>query len=266
MKNKLIFVEDERTYKTIKVLAIGNSFSEDATTYLRNMALADGVDLRVGNHWIGGCALERHYRNITNGKAHYTMVYYTPEVVYTADPTTLDDGLLASDWDFVTIQQVSNFSGRYETFEPYATELVSHIKKHLPKAEILLHMTWAYPESEEGMLALKDRGYTSQLEMYENIKKAYAQFAKDQGNARVLPTGEAIQRARATKMGDDFSRDNIHCNKKGRLVAGWVWYQTFTGISPFESKFDAKTVCDLTDEEIELMKKAAYDAYMEYNK
>ena len=44
----------------MKVLAIGNSFSEDATRYLHDIAKADGVALEVANLYIGGCPLDRH--------------------------------------------------------------------------------------------------------------------------------------------------------------------------------------------------------------
>ena len=67
--------ESERNDKTLKVLAIGNSFSIDATTYLKEMALADGVDLRVASAAIGGCSFERHYNNITNGTKDYHLTY-----------------------------------------------------------------------------------------------------------------------------------------------------------------------------------------------
>ena len=39
----------------MRVLAIGNSFSQDATTYLHQTAAAQGVALDVLNLYIGGC-------------------------------------------------------------------------------------------------------------------------------------------------------------------------------------------------------------------
>ena len=55
----------------IKILAIGNSFSEDATHYLHQIAAADQVDMKVGNLYIGGCSLERHWNNIQTNAAEY---------------------------------------------------------------------------------------------------------------------------------------------------------------------------------------------------
>ena len=264
LQQPLQFIEAPVTEKTIRVLAIGNSFSVDATTYLRDMALADGIDLRVMNHAIGGCSLQRHHGNMTNGTADYSTTYYTPDVVYTAKPTTLEQGVTAHKWDYITIQQVSGLSGKYDTFTPYYPELVAYIKERQPEAEIMLHMTWAYAE---GFSGLQNHSYEGQDHMYRRIVETYARFSKDLDGARILPSGEAIQRARATEMGDVFNRDGFHCNVKGRIIAGWVWYEIFTGISPFDCKFDPKSADKfLTDHEIELMKTAAHEAVLAYQK
>ena len=52
----------------ISVLAIGNSFSEDATHFLHQIAEADNVSMKVVNLYIGGCSLEQHWYNIGIGQ------------------------------------------------------------------------------------------------------------------------------------------------------------------------------------------------------
>ena len=42
----------------MKVLAIGNSFSNDAMRYLHGIAKADVVDMKTVNLFIGGCPLQ----------------------------------------------------------------------------------------------------------------------------------------------------------------------------------------------------------------
>ena len=49
----------------MKILAIGNSFSQDATRYLQDIAASAGENLFVRNLYIGGCSLEMHAKNIT---------------------------------------------------------------------------------------------------------------------------------------------------------------------------------------------------------
>ena len=55
----------------MNILAIGNSFSQDATRYLHEIMQAGGVPGRVVNLYIGGCSLERHWRNIENEAKDY---------------------------------------------------------------------------------------------------------------------------------------------------------------------------------------------------
>ena len=56
---------------TLKILAIGNSFSEDATRYLHQLANAAGIKTQIVNLYIGGCPLERHWKNIENDEKAY---------------------------------------------------------------------------------------------------------------------------------------------------------------------------------------------------
>ena len=58
--------------RVIKVLAIGNSFSEDAIEqYLYELAAAQGDSLVIGNAYIGGCSIDRHWSNAQTGKPEY---------------------------------------------------------------------------------------------------------------------------------------------------------------------------------------------------
>ena len=57
----------------IKLLAIGNSFSDDAIEhYLYDIAYAAGDTIIIGNMYIGGCSLERHYNNSINNSPNYS--------------------------------------------------------------------------------------------------------------------------------------------------------------------------------------------------
>ena len=48
----------------VKILAVGNSFSTDAAeSYVDDLAIADGLQLIIANMYIGGCSLERHWKN-----------------------------------------------------------------------------------------------------------------------------------------------------------------------------------------------------------
>ena len=55
----------------MKILSIGNSFSEDAQRYLKLIAGANGRELTCVNLYIGGCSLKRHYINLIDNEKSY---------------------------------------------------------------------------------------------------------------------------------------------------------------------------------------------------
>ena len=57
----------------MKILAIGNSFSQDATRYLYQIAKSNGDDFTVVNLYIGGCTLEMHYNNLKENLSAYQL-------------------------------------------------------------------------------------------------------------------------------------------------------------------------------------------------
>ena len=262
------FKEKERNDKTLKVLALGNSFSQDATAFINEMALADGVDLRIGSASIGGCSFQRHYNNITNDSRDYHLRYHAPEGTYYHSQVSLEECLKSNDWDIITIQQVSGLSGKYETFFPYAPELVSYIKSIHPNVEIRIHMVWAYGRFYPGV---SEYGYGTNLNMYNCVVDAYEKLSKIFDNAKILPSGVAMQIARE-HFGDSIHRDGFHCSELGRVLTGWVWFECLTGISALDSKFKPQETQGsymtgnilITDEEEQILRAAAHEAVMKY--
>ena len=59
----------------MQILAIGNSFSQDATANLKRIADATKEDITVVNLVIGGCSLSRHYRNMLSEESVYSMEF-----------------------------------------------------------------------------------------------------------------------------------------------------------------------------------------------
>ena len=50
--------------KNMKILSIGNSFSQDAHRYIHDIAKGEGVNIKCVNLYIGGCSLQTHYVNM----------------------------------------------------------------------------------------------------------------------------------------------------------------------------------------------------------
>lgn len=125
----------------INILAIGNSFSQDATHYLNQIAKEDCVETKVVNLYIGGCSLERHWSNVQSGAEDYL---YELNGKSTEKYISIQEALKEERWDYIVTQQASHDSGWTDTYEPFLENLTRYIRKQAPWAEILLQETWAY--------------------------------------------------------------------------------------------------------------------------
>ena len=235
----------------IKVLAIGNSFSQDATHYLHQIAAADNVDMKVVNLYIGGCSLERHWNNIQSEAKEYLLEVNGDS---TEEYVSIQDALGMEEWDYIVTQQVSHDSGIIETYHPYLENVIEYVKKKVPSAEILLQETWAYDiDSLHGGFANYNM---DQQEMYEKVSHAYRTVAKDNG-VRLVPCGDVIQALRNKEPflyghgGMSICRDGFHVNViYGRYLLAAVWYKTITGNSVCSNTYIPRTklapnaICD----------------------
>lgn len=207
----------------MNVLCIGNSFSEDSTRYLHQ--ISDG-EIYVRNLYIGGCSLETHWNNIVEARADYEWQKNGRMLKM----MSINDALTKKKWDFVTVQQVSHFSGMPETYEPFLTNILEFIREKCPQAKIVFHRTWAYDDNSthEGFVNYgRDR-----KRMLDAIIKA-SNFYAEKHSLEVIPNGEAIEAARALPefQGErNINRDGFHLSYDyGRYLAGLTMYGFFTG-------------------------------------
>lgn len=222
----------------LKVLAIGNSFSQDAVEqYLHNLAAADGKEIIIGNMYIGGCSLETHYNNMVNNAANYAYRKIGLDgVKRETGSKTIESALADEQWDYVSLQQVSGLSGDYSTYNPYLPELISYVKTKLPSAKIILHQTWAYAQnSTHSEFA---RYGKDQMNMYNCIIEATTQAYNDNSMDLLIPCGTAVQNARTTFIGDYMNRDGYHLNVVyGRYTAACTWYESLFQTSVVGNEF-----------------------------
>ena len=213
--------------KTVRILAIGNSFSQDAVEqYLHELAEAEGISTIIGNMFIGGCSLERHVKNARdNAPAYAYRKIGTDGKKREKGKMSLETVLADEDWDYVSLQQASPFSGMYETYEASLPELIEYVKARLPKkTKLMLHQTWAYASTS------KHSGFKNyncnQLTMYQAIVDAVKKAAKVNKIKIVIPSGTAIQNARTSFIGDHLNRDGYHLDVKvGRYTAACTWFE-----------------------------------------
>lgn len=244
----------------MKIMTIGNSFTDSLAAYFPNVVASTGNELTFDRANHGGCELHRHWDYIANEERD--AVYR----LYKEGTMRMRDMLKLELWDVVTIQQASHASWRPETFHPFAENIAEVVKKYAPQAELVIQQTWAY-RADDPRIIPDGAWQISQTGMYERLTENYRALAKDLG-CRIIPTGYAVQLSRQAEekpfvnydpalletlrwpdlppqSGDVVGqcgwrkdpatgkmtiwRDCIHLNQRGQYMQACVWYAKLYG-------------------------------------
>jgi hypothetical protein len=213
--------------KTVRVLTIGNSFSNNATTYLGELAAAAGHTLSHRPMHVSGASLEVHWNRIVAHDADPE----DPAGLYGA--RSLRAELRAEPWDFITLQQASIQSHDPATYRPFARRILEVVRQEAPTSTVLMHQTWAYRADdprfqEENPAAGEPR---SREEMHARLTEAYDGVAQELGLG-VIPVGDAFHLADSDERRGyepdgrfDFAtaRRPTLPDQKHSLHRGWFW-------------------------------------------
>ena len=245
--------------KILKVLAIGNSFSEDGIeNYLYDLAKADGKKIIIGNMYIGGASVELHVKNSREDKTAYAYrkIGLDGEKVATKD-VSISKAIADEEWDYISLQQASPFSGQYDVIMNDLPELIKYVNSlKKPHTKLLYHQTWAYQhDSDHKGFANYDN---SQSKMYTAIANTTKRISKIKDFDMVIPAGTAIQNARTSSQGDTYTRDGYHLELTyGRFTAACTWYEKLFGIDVRKNSYKPEKV---TDNQAKIAKQAAHKA------
>ncbi|MDD4459483.1 MAG: DUF4886 domain-containing protein [Proteiniphilum sp.] len=246
----------------MRILAIGNSFSEDAVeNYLYQLAREDGHNIVIGNMYIGGASLALHWENASVNNPNYQL----RKIDRNGNMNRIDNmgiyqAIINENWDYISFQEVSQLSGLMEGYDEYLPQLIDYARKYAtnPDVKIILHQTWAYSQdsNHEGF-ANYDR---DQLKMYNSIVETVNTVKDKYTIDLIVPSGTAIQNGRTSYIGDKFTRDGYHLDLGvGRFTVAATWYEAiFGGI--LENSFRPE---NLLMYDTELAKQAAHDAVNE---
>ncbi|NCC89648.1 MAG: DUF4886 domain-containing protein [Spirochaetia bacterium] len=218
--------------RVIKILAIGNSFSEDAVeNYLHDLADAAGYKLLIANMYIGGCNLETHWKNASGDLAAYQLRTISPDGTRgTMNEQALKEVIAGENWDYISFQEVSQLSGKLEGYTQYLPQLVEYAAALTtnPDVRFILHQTWAYAQ-DSNHFGFPDYN-SDQMTMFQAIVETVWQAKNLTNIDRIIPSGTAIQNARTSYIGDRFTRDGYHLSlTMGRFTAASTWFEALFG-------------------------------------
>ena len=222
----------------LKVLDIGNSYTQDAQTYLPQIIKASGIDTDF--------SLYRAFRPSASFKTWVDCWNDADNEYYSIDfcAGTKLDGIsgngVASDgtlfrkalqtvkWDIILIHQVSTYSNDYSLWESdgaggYLRDLIRIIRVTNPQATIGYLMTHSY----RGTYWANSEG--SSFLRWKNTAEAARQLKLEYGIDFIIPYGTAVQNLRASSLNDsyEFSEDGTHMGAGlGDYVAGCCYFES----------------------------------------
>lgn len=246
----------------LRILAIGNSFSQDAVEqYLYELFRDAGIEAVIGNMYIGGCSLEKHVSNAASDAAAYAYRKIVDGKKTENSNVALSTALADEKWDYISLQQVSGKSGIYETYNPYLPQLIEYVKGRALKSDVQLmfHQTWAYASGSDHA-DFPNYG-KDQMTMFNAIIDASRQAMSDNPDLRIrIPSGTAVQNGRTTWLGDTWCRDGYHLETTyGRYTAACTWFEAITGTDVTALSWKPETVGDY---EGRLARAAAHSAVL----
>ncbi|HSI75932.1 MAG TPA: DUF4886 domain-containing protein [Lunatimonas sp.] len=249
--------------RAIKILAIGNSFSEDAIeNYLFELAESEGISMQIGNLYIGGAPLAIHWKHANENNPAYTYRKIEVNGNKSSTPNTaLADAIKEDDWDYISFQQVSSLSGVYDSYGATLPSLLAFVRQQAtnPDVKFIIHQTWAYAQNS------KHEGFVnyggSQEKMYDALVETYRMIYEEYNFNLLIPSGTAIQNGRNTVIGDNFTRDGYHLDMNiGRYTAACTWFESLTGKSVVGNRYHPENMSEL---EKEIAQVSAHNAVVE---
>lgn len=216
---------------TLRILGVGNSFTDDGMMYLPELLEAAGIrNVVLGRLYHPGCSLRQHCEFDAADAPKY-IYYKSTDNRWTtrSEAATLREAVGDEPWDVLVLQQASHHSGIYATYHPWLERLIERVRLYCPNAGacVAWQMTWAYGSgSGHGAFPKYDN---DQQQMYAAIVDVARRVTAECGIAAIVPTGTAIQNLRAGEFVNppiDFTRDGYHLDTGcGRYTAACTWFQ-----------------------------------------
>ncbi|MBR1799999.1 MAG: DUF4886 domain-containing protein [Bacteroidaceae bacterium] len=212
--------------QTLKVLSIGNSFTQDALWFVSDLLETADVDAQSYSiYYVSHEAASLQYWWGQAESGTRLAAHHLAGLRMTQESGTLAE-LLAQDWDVITLQQNSENSILYASFHPYLHHLIDFIQQHCLNPDVTLAwlMAWSYNDG--------DFHPWTNYERWLLIARTTVQMVQEDGIDVVIPVGTAIQNARKTTLNSksQLTSDGWHLDTGiGRYIAACTWVETLFG-------------------------------------
>ncbi len=215
--------------RTLKILAIGNSFTNDTMRFVGKIAESAGYQVTVGVLWKSSVSLASHARYLESDEPVYQYDRFTRESDYerVIQEEVSASTALQDDWDLIFLQQMSHVSGVPSSYYDedgvsYLTQMTEIIRSQCTNPDVSFSwlMGWAYAQDYDN--SNFERYDNDQMTMFQAIADTVQNTVWATGEFEsVIPVGTAIQNIRSSYIGDHLNRDGRHLTySMGRYAAG----------------------------------------------
>lgn len=220
---------------SVKILAVGNSYTAGAVTYLYSILEGFGVDeIVIGNMYMPTTDVTDQRYYIENNMTVYTYRKNDTNsdskgMFVETKNTPIENVINEEEWDIIIFPNMKRAT--ICDLNKYCDEdfdyLLNYFNEKCPNVPIYWHMTWAFQSDYQDPIftALNN----DQILMYEKIVGSVKEKILPENRfTKIIPCGTAIQNARTSYIGDTLTQDGYHLNALGNYIAGLTWVLCIT--------------------------------------
>ena len=199
--------------RVIRLLSIGNSYSEDALAYVPFILQNMGVDaeIKIGILMKSSADLEEHVDCFNNERNAYTFQLYNGGTAWQSfSSKSIQWALDNYQWDIISLQQSSQDAFNWSSYQPWCNKLINLVSEYVGyPIKFIWYQPQARPASTNSGSNWSDATITSH---YEATAAASQRVLNETVCEVCVPVGTAIQNARSIAtlkaLGDYASNAN----------------------------------------------------------
>ncbi len=226
--------------KRLNILFVGNSFTDDTSHYVADIARSYGYeDITLAHLFIGACSINMHLENIKEQRSGYYLTVDRGMGWKSYPNYSAQEAASLCEWDYIVTMGGTGDGSMATDPDSYKNlpELIEEIKKLAGDAVCVFNMTWVGESTHKHPHILHYGGDVGL--MYRLICDAMKNTVSQMPCIDVLsPTGTAIENARTSSYEGKYTRDGYHLDRcNGRFIAALTFFCAVTGESPDGVKF-----------------------------
>lgn len=201
--------------KQLKVLCIGNSYTNDCVAYaplvMENIA---GVSVTMGTSYSSGASIDDYidwFDNDTAALSYYKYVGRSGKWDDGVSSKTIKQIIADEDWDIITFQQKSMSAGTLSSFANLNSLIDKVLTYNASVHSKPVRIGWLMPQLRLSVISTVT---------YEDVISCVENILSTTPVDFVIPCGTAVQTARGTSLNSIGTSGGLTADENGHLQAG----------------------------------------------